>query len=432
MARQTPLRAIRGMHDLLPDQSARWQQLEDRARAVLERYGYQEMRTPLVEQSELFKRSIGEVTDIVEKEMYSFEDRGGDQLSLRPEGTASCVRAAIEHGLLEQPRRIWYRGPMFRRERPQRGRYRQFHQIGVEVFGLGGPDIDLEVILLTHRLWQALGLGDLRLEINSLGDSAERADYREQLVAYLRAHEDRLDDDSRRRLETNPLRVLDSKNPDLQALLASAPSLHAALGRDSRAHFEALCAGLERAGIAYEINPRLVRGLDYYNRTVFEWITDALGAQGTVCAGGRYDGLVEQLGGRATPAVGFALGLERLLELSDSAPPASIDAYLIAVGEQASAAAMPIAERIRDALPALRLICHCGGGSFKSQFKRADRSGARVALVLGDDELAQGRIGIKPLRAPQDDRTQASTDQAKAEQTSVALDALAEQLPRFL
>ena len=437
MARQTPTRAIRGMHDLLPDESARWQQLEDRARAVLERYGYQEMRTPLVEQSELFKRSIGAVTDIVEKEMYSFEDRGGDQLSLRPEGTASCVRAAIEHGLLDQPRRIWYRGPMFRRERPQRGRYRQFHQIGVEVFGLAGPDIDLEVILLTHRLWQALGLGNLRLEINSLGDSAERAVYREQLVAYLRAHQDQLDEDSRRRLETNPLRVLDSKNPDLQALIAAAPSLSEALGGDSRAHFEALCAGLEHAGIAYQINPRLVRGLDYYNRTVFEWITDALGAQGTVCAGGRYDGLVEQLGGRATPAIGFALGLERLLELSDSEPPAHLDAYLIAAGEQASAAAMPIAEQIRDALPELRLICHCGGGSFKSQFKRADRSGARVALVLGDDELAQRRIGIKPLRTPQDERSptkpeQAGTEQTKPEQISVALDALAEQLPRFL
>ncbi|NEX17088.1 MAG: histidine--tRNA ligase [Halochromatium sp.] len=427
MTRQTPLRAIRGMHDLLPDDSARWQQLEDRARTLLERYGYQEMRTPLVEQSELFKRSIGEVTDIVEKEMYSFADRGGDQLSLRPEGTASCVRAAIEHSLLDQPRRIWYRGPMFRRERPQRGRYRQFHQIGVEVFGLAGPDIDLEVILLTRRLWAALGLTDLRLELNSLGDSEERAVYREQLVAYLKQHEDRLDDDSRRRLETNPLRVLDSKNPDLAELIAEAPSLADALGSDSHAHFEALCAGLERAGVPYQINPRLVRGLDYYNRTVFEWITDALGAQGTVCAGGRYDGLVEQLGGKATPAVGFALGLERLLELSQTEPPASTDAYLIAVGEQASAAAMPIAEQIRDALPQLRLICHCGGGSFKSQFKRADRSGATVALVLGDDELAQQRIGIKPLRAPK-----GQDPQAKAEQTSVAIEALAANLPAYL
>ncbi|MCF7978266.1 MAG: histidine--tRNA ligase [Chromatiaceae bacterium] len=427
MARQTPLRAIRGMHDLLPDDSARWQQLEDRARTVLEGYGYKEMRTPLVEQSELFKRSIGEVTDIVEKEMYSFEDRGGDQLSLRPEGTASCVRAAIEHGLLDQPRRIWYRGPMFRRERPQRGRYRQFHQIGVEVFGLTGPDIDLEVILLTRRLWDALGLTDLRLEINSLGDSDERAVYREQLVSYLRQHEDRLDDDSRRRLDSNPLRVLDSKNPDLAELIAEAPSLTDALGSESREHFETLCSGLEQAGVAYQVNPRLVRGLDYYNRTVFEWITDALGAQGTVCAGGRYDGLVEQLGGKATPAVGFALGLERLLELSQTEPPPSVDAYLIAVGEQASAAAMAIAEQIRDALPQLRLVCHCGGGSFKSQFKRADRSGAKVALVLGDDELAQQRIGIKPLRV-----SAAEDPHAKTEQTSVAIDALADQLPDFL
>ncbi|MEA3638921.1 MAG: histidine--tRNA ligase [Lamprobacter sp.] len=427
MARQTPLRAIRGMHDLLPDESARWQQLEDCARAVLERYGYKEMRTPLVEQSELFKRSIGEVTDIVEKEMYSFEDRGGDQLSLRPEGTASCVRAAIEHGLLDQPRRIWYRGPMFRRERPQRGRYRQFHQIGVEVFGLAGPDIDLEVILLTRRLWSALGLTQLRLEINSLGDRAERAAYRDQLVAYLRQYQDRLDDDSRRRLETNPLRVLDSKNPDLAELIAEAPSLTEALGSESRAHFETLCAGLEQAGVAYQINPRLVRGLDYYNRSVFEWITDALGAQGTVCAGGRYDGLVEQLGGRATPAVGFALGIERLLELSQMPPPPSADAYLIAVGEQATAAAIPIAEQIRDALPQLRLLCHCGGGSFKSQFKRADRSGAKVALVLGDDELAEQRIGIKPLRGADGD-----DPQAKAEQISVSIDALADRLRNFL
>jgi histidyl-tRNA synthetase len=425
MARQTPLRAIRGMHDLLPEDSARWQQLEDRARALLECYGYQEMRTPLVEQSELFKRSIGEVTDIVEKEMYSFEDRGGDQLSLRPEGTASCVRAAIEHGLLNQPQRIWYRGPMFRRERPQRGRYRQFHQIGVEVFGLEGPDIDLELILLTRRLWQALGLSDLRLELNSLGDSAERAVYREQLLSYLRQHQDQLDEDSQRRLETNPLRVLDSKNPAMAELIAAAPSLADALGAESRTHFEELCEGLERAGVAYQVNPRLVRGLDYYNRTVFEWITDALGAQGTVCAGGRYDGLVEQLGGKPTPAVGFALGLERLLELSRIEPRERIDAYLIAVGEQANAAAIPLAEQIRDALPELRLICHCGGGSFKSQFKRADRSGAKLALVLGEDELANQRIGIKPLRASAD-------SQAKNEQISVPLSELAQRLTDFL
>jgi len=419
MSRQNPIRAIRGMHDLLPEESSRWQQLEDRARDVLEGYGYQEMRTPLVEVSELFKRSIGEVTDIVEKEMYSFADRGGDQLSLRPEGTASCVRAAIEHGLLDQPRRIWYRGPMFRRERPQRGRYRQFHQIGVEVFGLAGPDIDLEVILLTRRLWAVLGLGDLELQINSLGDSDERARYRDQLVTYLRAHGAQLDDDSRRRLETNPLRVLDSKNPELTEIIAAAPSLLDALGDESRAHFETLCAGLDAAKVSYRINPRLVRGLDYYNRTVFEWVTQSLGAQGTVCAGGRYDGLVEQLGGRATPAVGFALGLERLIELSVTPPPAHLDAYLIAVGDQAPAAATQIAERVRETVPGIRLLCHCGGGSFKSQFKRADRSGARVALVLGDEELGAERIGIKPLRTG-------------AEQRTVALDALGEQLPAFL
>jgi histidyl-tRNA synthetase len=393
------IQAIRGMHDILPEQSTIWQHLEDQARSVLERYGYREIRTPLLEVSELFKRSIGEVTDIVEKEMYSFEDRGGDNLALRPEGTASCVRAAIEHGLLEQPQRIWYRGPMFRRERPQRGRYRQFHQIGVEVFGLEGPDIDLEVILLTRGLWRALGLGNLRLEINSLGDADERARYRDALVTYLATHHDQLDGDSHKRLGTNPLRVLDSKNPDMQSIIIGAPSLLEHLGDTTRMHFEALCAGLDAAGIDYQVNPRLVRGLDYYNRTVFEWITDALGAQGTVCAGGRYDGLVAQLGGRPTPAVGFAMGLERLIELIDASHvETALDAYLVAVGDRAQAGAVLLAEQLRQRMPQLRLQCHCGGGSFKSQFKKADRSGARVALVLGDDELDQGTIGIKPLR----------------------------------
>jgi histidyl-tRNA synthetase len=414
------IQAIRGMHDVLPEQAPRWQHLEDRTRSVLECYGYREMRTPLVEVTELFKRSIGEVTDIVEKEMYSFEDRGGDMLALRPEGTASCVRAAIEHGLLDQPQRIWYRGPMFRRERPQRGRYRQFHQIGVEVFGLDGPDIDLEVILLTRRLWQELGLTDLRLELNSLGDSDERARYRDALVAYLQAHRDALDADSDKRLTTNPLRVLDSKHPDMQPVIAGAPSLLDFLGEASRAHFESLCAGLEAAGLGYQINPRLVRGLDYYNRTVFEWITDALGAQGTVCAGGRYDGLVAQLGGKPTPAVGFALGVERLIELIDSSGiETGPDAYLVAVGERAQRQALIIAEGLRAAMPHLRLLCHCGGGSFKSQFKKADRSGARVALVLGDDELDQRSIGIKPLRD-------------NGEQQRVALDALAGVLDDYL
>ncbi len=400
------IQAIRGMHDLLPDRIGLWQHLEDGARQVLESYGYSEIRTPLVEVTELFKRSIGEVTDIVEKEMYSFPDRNGDSLSLRPEGTASCVRAAIENGLLDQPRRLWYRGPMFRHERPQKGRYRQFHQIGVEVFGLEGPDIDQEVLFLTHRIWRTLGLNGLRLEINSLGEGDERATYRDELVSYLRACSQDLDEDSLRRLETNPLRVLDSKNPDLSAVIAGAPIILDHLGESSRRHFVDFCAGLDAAGIPYQVNPRLVRGLDYYNRTVFEWITDDLGAQGTVCAGGRYDGLVAQLGGRSTPAVGFAMGLERLVSLlearlnsgSVTADPNALDAYLVAVGPAAQGAALALGERLRDGTPGLRLQCHCGGGSFKSQFKKADRSGARYALVLGEGELERGVLGVKPLR----------------------------------
>jgi len=395
------LQAIRGMHDILPDRTGLWQRIEDAARAVIESYGYAEIRTPLVEVTELFKRSIGEVTDIVEKEMYSFADRSGDSLSLRPEGTASCVRAAIEHGLLNQAQRLWYRGPMFRHERPQKGRYRQFHQIGVEVFGLPGPDIDLEVILITRRIYRALGLSDLRLELNTLGEGAERTAYRDELVRYLQAHEAELDEDGRRRLETNPLRVLDSKNPELRELIAGAPSILDHLGAASRAHFDALCAGLDASGIHYRINPRLVRGLDYYNRTVFEWVTDRLGAQGTVCAGGRYDGLVEQLGGRPTPAVGFALGLERLVALVEESPASAapaLDAYLVAVGPAAEQRALLLAEELREAVPGLRLLCHCGGGSFKSQFKKADKSGAGYALILGDAELERGVAGIKPLR----------------------------------
>ena len=402
------IQAIRGMHDLLPDQIGLWQRLEDGTRHVLESYGYREIRTPLVEVTELFKRSIGEVTDIVEKEMYSFPDRNGDSLSLRPEGTASCVRAAIEHGLLDQSRRLWYRGPMYRHERPQKGRYRQFHQIGVEVFGLEGPDIDQEVVFLTHRLWRTLGLAGLRLEVNSLGEAEERAAYRTELVAYLEAHHCHLDEDSRRRLLTNPLRVLDSKNPELREVIAGAPILLDHLGEASRQHFAAFCAGLDAAGIPYAVNPRLVRGLDYYNRTVFEWITTDLGAQGTVCAGGRYDGLVAQLGGRATPAVGFAMGLERLVALLEHATapaaPPSLDAYLVAVGDAAQAAAPVLAERLRDLTPDLRLQCHCGGGSFKSQFKKADRSGARFALVLGEGELARGVLGVKPMRGEGEQR----------------------------
>ncbi len=401
------IQAIRGMHDILPERIAIWHRIEDTARRVLAGYGYSEIRTPLVEVTELFKRSIGEVTDIVEKEMYSFEDRNGDSLSLRPEGTASCVRAAVEHGLLVQPQRLWYRGPMFRYERPQRGRYRQFHQIGVEAFGLAGPDIDLELILLTARLWKQLGLVGFRLELNTLGDQPERQVYREQLLTYLRQHADQLDADSQRRLETNPLRILDSKHPQTQAIVADAPTLMDSLGEETRAHFEHICHRLDQAGVAYRVNPRLVRGLDYYNRTVFEWITDELGAQGTVCAGGRYDGLVEQLGGRSTPAVGFAMGLERLVELAEqtgfSAEP-TVDAYLVAVGETAQAAAPGIAERLRDTLPTLRLLTHCGGGSFKSQFKKADKSGARFALVLGEEELERAVIGVKDLRANNEQR----------------------------
>jgi histidyl-tRNA synthetase len=417
------IQAIRGMKDLLPQQSALWQMLEERIGDLMRRYGYQEIRMPIVEATELFKRSIGEVTDIVEKEMYTFQDRNGDSLTLRPEGTAGCVRAVMENGLLDQPRRLWYQGPMFRHERPQKGRYRQFHQVGVEVFGLDGPDVDQEVILMTARLWKELGLEGLELQINTLGTAAERLRYREELVVYLRDRFDRLDEDSRRRLDSNPLRILDSKNPDMRELVAAAPSLMDHLGDESRGHFERLCAGLDACGQPYVVNPRLVRGLDYYARTVFEWVTDRLGAQGTVCAGGRYDGLVEQLGGRATPAVGFAMGLERLVALLEEHglddTGETLDAYLVALGAGAQREAMQLAERLRDALPGLRLMTHCGGGSFKSQFKKADRSGARLALVLGEGELARGVIGIKPLR---DD----------SEQQEVALDDLSATLGGLL
>jgi histidyl-tRNA synthetase len=413
------IQAIRGMHDILPGEIHLWQRIEDRARRIFDGYGYAEVRTPLVEVTELFKRSIGEVTDIVEKEMYSFSDRNGDSLSLRPEGTASCVRAAIENGLLASPQRLWYRGPMFRHERPQRGRYRQFHQIGVEVLGLSGPDVDLEVILLTARLWRSLGLQGLRLEINTLGDPEERLAYRQALVAYLEANLDRLDEDSRKRLYTNPLRVLDSKDPGTLAVVAEAPVLMERLGEASRDHFEAIRQGLDAARVGYRVNPCLVRGLDYYNRTVFEWITDDLGAQGTVCAGGRYDGLVAQLGGRETPAVGFALGLERLVALLGAAEEATgtgaatpLDAYLVAVGDRAQREAPLLAERLRDLAPDLRLLTHCGGGSFKSQFKRADKSGARFALVVGEGELERGVIGVKPLREAGDQQELGLTEAA--------------------
>lgn len=395
--------AIRGFNDILPAETPLWRQLEKTVAGVLDSYGYQQIRLPILEATDLFKRSIGEVTDIVEKEMYTFLDRNGDSLSLRPEGTAGCVRAGEEHGLFfNQQQRLWYAGPMFRHERPQKGRYRQFHQIGVEAFGMTGPDIDAEIILMTARMWKALGLSSrVTLQVNSLGTSEARATYRAALVEFLRARIEQLDEDSRRRLETNPLRVLDSKDPKTQAALAGAPSLFNYLDGESLAHFERLCAVLDAAGLHYVRNDRLVRGLDYYNRTVFEWVTDALGAQGTVCAGGRYDGLVEQLGGKPTPAVGFAMGVERLVLLlaqMQAAETSAADVYLVAAGEKAGDAALLLAEQVRAALPGVRVQLNCGGGSFKSQFKKADHSGARVALVLGDDELEKGVVSVKMLR----------------------------------
>ena len=365
---------------------------------------------PIVEKTELFKRSIGEVTDIVEKEMYTFDDRNGDSLTLRPEGTAGCVRACIQHGLTHnQVQRLWYSGPMFRHERPQKGRYRQFHQIGIEVFGLDGPDVDAELLMLTARLWKRLGLQQVSLQLNSLGTSADRAKFREALVSYLQQHREQLDEDSKRRLESNPLRILDSKSPQTQSLLEEAPRLSEYIDAESQAHFERLCSLLDAARIPYTVNPRLVRGLDYYGRTVFEWVTDQLGAQGTVCAGGRYDVLVEQLGGRATPAVGFAMGIERLIALLESQhvslPDKAPHVYIVAVGEQAQRHGLLLSEQLRDRVPTLRIMTHCGGGSFKSQFKKADRSGAHFALVLGDEELEQGRAGLKALREQKDQET---------------------------
>ena len=397
------IQAVRGMNDILPGDTSRWQYLEDTLREVVQAYGYREIRLPVLEKTELFKRSIGEVTDIVEKEMYTFEDRNGDSLTMRPEGTASCVRACMQHGLLHnQLQRLWYAGPMFRHERPQKGRYRQFHQIGIEAFGMAGPDIDAEIIFLSARMRQRLGLQGAVLQINSLGSVAARADYRAALVGYLRDHEDGLDEDSRRRLDSNPLRILDSKNPAMQALIEAAPSLPDYLDDESREHFAQLCGLLDAAGLEYEINPRLVRGLDYYSKTVFEWVTDQLGAQGTICAGGRYDGLVEYLGGKPTPAFGFALGLERLLALLEAGdreiPVRQPHVYLVLGGQAAVQRGLVLAEQLRDAVPGLQLQSNCGDGSFKSQFKRADKSGAQFALVMGDDEVAQGTVILKSVR----------------------------------
>ncbi|GAB4290287.1 MAG: histidine--tRNA ligase [Thiohalomonadaceae bacterium] len=405
------IQAVRGMNDILPEQTPTWQFVEQTLRALLASYGYSEVRMPIVEKTELFKRSIGEVTDIVEKEMYTFEDRNGDSLTLRPEGTAGCVRAAIENGLLyNQTQKLWYLGPMFRHERPQKGRYRQFHQLGVEVFGLEGPDVDAELILMSARLWRLLGLEDaVTLQLNSLGSSYARAMYREKLVHYFAQNLDRLDEDSRRRLHSNPLRILDSKNPDMAALIAAAPKLTEHLDVESKLHFDGLCAQLEAAGISYQINPCLVRGLDYYGRTVFEWVTDKLGAQGTVCAGGRFDGLVEQLGGKATPAIGFAIGLERLTALLDEGvvPLEQFrpHVYLVRVGDAAQQHALLLAERLHDEVPGLRVQLNHGGGSFKNQLKRADKSGAALALVMGEEEVANGTVGIKPLREQAEQQT---------------------------
>lgn len=393
--------SIRGMNDILPAETPLWRWLETHVSRVLGQYGYRQIRMPLVEETALFKRSIGEVTDIVEKEMYTFEDRNGDSLTLRPEGTASCVRAAEQAGLLfNQVQKLWYAGPMFRHERPQAGRYRQFHQIGAEVFGLTGPDIDAEIILLTARLWRELGLaGKVRLQLNSLGAAEDRQRYRDALVDYLSGHLDALDEDSRRRLERNPLRILDSKDEGTRRALVGAPKLADFLGEESAAHFRELCALLDAAGVDYEINPSLVRGLDYYGKTVFEWVTDALGAQGTVCAGGRYDGLVAQLGGKATPAVGFAMGIERLiLLLQQNLPelPRAVDVYVMAPG--AVQAGLLLAESLRDARPDLAIEFHSGGGSLKNQIKWADKSGARLALILGEDEMTKDSVTLKMLR----------------------------------
>ena len=400
------LQAVRGMNDVLPDEADLWTSFETAVNGWLARYGYRNIRTPLVEHTQLFRRAIGEVTDIVEKEMYSWRDElNGEDLTLRPEGTASCVRAVIEHNLLyDGPKRLWYAGPMFRHERPQKGRYRQFHQYGVEALGYAGPDIDAELIIMCAALWRSLGIRGLRLELNSIGSAEERADYRRELIAYLERHVDRLDGDARRRMHSNPLRVLDSKNPMVREVVADAPLLPDYLGTESRAHFDELQRLLVAAGIPFELNPRLVRGLDYYNLTVFEWVSDSLGAQGTVCAGGRYDGLIAQLGGKPAPAAGYAIGCERLIALyretvgaNDAVVP---DVYLVHQGSGTLTYAMDLAESLRGM--GYSVVMHAGGGSFKSQMKKADASGARLALIVGEDELAAGAVTVKPLRGAGD------------------------------
>jgi histidyl-tRNA synthetase len=414
----------RGMNDVLPLQMSAWHQLEAMARDLFAMYGYQEIRVPIVEQTALFKRSIGEFTDIVQKEMFTFQDPGGDSLTLRPEATAGIVRAMITNGLLHNQRqRVWCAGPMFRHEKPQRGRFRQFHQLDVEAFGYAGPDIDAEQIMLSARLLKRVGVQRLKLNLNSLGTAASRRIYREQLVAYFSAHKSRLDADSLRRLEGNPLRILDSKNPELQGLIEGAPLLAESLDPASRQHFDGVCRHLDAVGIPYLINPRLVRGLDYYSHTVFEWHTDELGSQGAVCSGGRYDGLVTQLGGEPTPAVGWAMGQERIVELlrvqHGETPARAPDVYFVVAGQAAEAQGLAIAETLRDSCPALRMEVNCGGGSFKSQLKRADKSGARWALILGDAETEKRIVGLKSLRV-------------EAPQAEIAWDELAAELKKRL
>ena len=397
------LQSVRGMRDILPEQSSSWQFIEETARKLFNSYGYKELRTPIIEPTELFKRSIGDATDIVEKEMYTFEDRNGDSLTLRPEGTAGCVRAGMQHGLLHnQQQRIWYIGPMFRHERPQKGRYRGFYQAGIETYSIATADIDAEVIAIAARFWKLLGFKNVHLEINSLGSNEARQAYRDVLIEYFSAHQDQLDEDSQRRLHKNPLRILDTKNPRMKNLVSNAPDLLDYLDEESKQHFEELKQRLDKMGIAYQVNSRLVRGIDYYNRTVFEWITDDLGAQGTICAGGRYDGLVKQLGGRETPACGFGIGLDRLqllveeqgLDQSDTDP----HFYLVMAGKEAELAGVTLAESLRDSYPTLRLLANGGSGSFKAQLKRADNSKADYALILGENEVNEGKITIKPLR----------------------------------
>ena len=418
------IQSITGMKDILPDESPLWQKVETTLKQIMASYGYAEMRMPAVEYTSLFVRSIGEVTDVVEKEMYTFDDNG-DSLSLRPEGTAGCVRACIEHGLIHnQERRVWYTGSMFRHEKPQKGRYREFHQFGAEIFGISSAEIDAEIILLTNRIWKKFGIGDhVVLQLNSLGSSEERASYREALVAFLEQHKESLDEDCQRRMYTNPLRVLDTKNEKVLEILQNAPKLTDYFGEETRNHFDRLRAILDANGVKYEINPRLVRGLDYYNHTVFEWVTDLLGAQGTICGGGRYDGLVEQLGAQPTPAVGFAIGLERFILLLQSINAVEVenpvDVYFCAVGDEAVRQSMVIAEQLRDQISGIRILTNCSGGNFKKQFKRADMSGALFALVLADDELAKNEIGIKNLRV-------------ESEQLNVKISAVAEELKKLL